>query len=94
MRDLPSHFVVLELETPGDVSPGREGSQTQLPLSLEKANPGARSPRFGIPRGVWIPFWLDEGHQYIVRFWWGSDTSDLDLEVARRIVSSIRFSSA
>lgn len=90
MRDLPTNFVIVELEVPADVTPGPEHSQT-MPLSLEDALQGSGMARFGVPRGVYIPVFIDEGHQYIVRVWNGPDATSQDLKIADAIVGSMRF---
>lgn len=91
MRELPDGFVVIELEVPGDVGPGEEGSQRSTPLSLDDAYRGTAHPRLGVPRGLWIPVFLDESHQYFVRVWFGPAASARDRDIAERIVATIRF---
>jgi hypothetical protein len=71
-----SNFVVVELEIPADVHPGSEMSQRTMPLSLEEALPGSRTARLGVPKGVFILVYVDEGHQYIVRVWHGADATN------------------
>jgi hypothetical protein len=44
-----------------------------------------------VPKGVYIPVFIDEGHQYIVRVWNGPDASSQDLKIADVIVGSMRF---
>lgn len=91
MRYLRSGFVVVEIEVPADVRPGPEISQRTMPLSLEDALDGSRMARFGVPKGVYIPVFIDEGHQYIVRVRNGPDATSQDLQIADGIVGSMRF---
>jgi hypothetical protein len=91
MRNLRSNFVIVQIEVPADVRPGPENSQRTTPLSLDDALQGRRLGRFGVPKGIWIPVYIDEGHQFFVRAWHGSDASQKDLEIADEIVTSIRF---
>ena len=94
MRNLRNNFVVVEIEVPADVRPGPEISQRTTPLSLEDALQGSRMARLGVPRSIYIPIHIDEGHQYIVRVWHGPDATSQDLRIADGIVGSMRFDSA
>ena len=91
MRELRSNFVIVQLEVPVDVTPGSMLSQQSTPLSLDEARKGHRIAEFGVPKGVWIPVYIDEGHQYFVRVWHGPDASSQDMAIADRIVASMRF---
>jgi hypothetical protein len=91
MRNLRTDFVVVEIEVPADVPPGPEISQRTTPLSLEDALQGSRMARFGVPKGIYIPVFIDEGHQYIVRVWTGPDATSQDYRIADGIVGSMRF---
>lgn len=91
MRDLRRNFVIVQLEVPADLRPGPEISQRTTPLSLDEALKGHQMARFGVPRGVWIPVYIDEGHQYIVRVWHGPDASSQDMAIADGVVGSMRF---
>jgi hypothetical protein len=91
MRNLPSNFVAVEIEVPADVRPGPDISQRVTPLSLEDALEGSRMTRFGVPKGVFIPVYIDEARQYIVRLWHGPDASSHDLKIADAIVKSMQF---
>jgi hypothetical protein len=91
MRQLRSNFVIVQMEVPADVNPGPEFSQHSMPLSLGDALEGDRIARFGMPKGVWIPVYIDADHQYFVRVWHGPDASSRDMTIADRIVGSMRF---
>ena len=91
MRNLRSDFVVVQIEVPADVRPGPEISQRTTPLSLQDAREGSGMARFGVPKGVYIPVFIDEGHQYIVRVWSGPDATPQDLKIADVIVGAMRL---
>jgi hypothetical protein len=91
MRDLRSNFVIVQLAVPTDVNPDPEFSQRATPLSLDAARKGLSLPRFGVPKGVWVPVYIDEGHQYFVSVWHGRDASSQDMTIADGIVESMRF---
>jgi hypothetical protein len=90
MRDLRSNFVI-ELAVPTDVNPDPEFSQRATPLSLDEARKGLSLPHFRVPKGVWVPVYIDEGHQYFVSVWHGRDASSQDMTIADGIVESMRF---
>jgi hypothetical protein len=91
MRDLRSNFVIVQLEVPADVPPNPESGQRTTPLSLDEALESPRIAEFGVPRGVWIPVYIDEAHQYFVRVWHGPDASNQDMAIADAVVGSMRF---
>jgi hypothetical protein len=91
MLHLRSNFVIVQLEVPVDVTPGSMSGQQSTPLSLDEALKGHRIGQFGVPKGVWIPVYMDEGHQYFVRVWHGPDATSQDMTIADGIVASMRF---
>lgn len=91
MRNLRRNFVVVEIEVPADVRSGPEIGRRTMPLSLEEALEGSRMARFGVPKGVYIPVFIDESHPYIVRVWNGQVATSEDLKIADGIVASMRL---
>jgi hypothetical protein len=56
-----SSFVVVELEILPDVPP-RTGDESEDDASVaEEASPGSRTARLGVPKGVFIPVYVDGG---------------------------------
>jgi hypothetical protein len=89
MRLLPANFAVVAIDVPPDVVPSEAISQTP-PLSFGDGLRGSGAGRFGVPKGIFIPVWIDGGHRFIVRAWTGSTISGDDRAIVERIVESIR----
>ena len=94
LRDVPDDAVVISIEQVDAIVYPDEEEDTELPLNLDRAQ---RSEGRGRDRYIdrnWVQLYLPfiaSGRFDAVFVWFGPEATDLDREVARRIVASIRY---